>query len=270
MSSTNRQQQILEHLEAAGACSYQELARLLGVSGMTARRDVDKLAKEDGVIKTLGGVQAAGAPKHFYESAMRQRLTLNAKAKNAIARAAADLIEPPQTIFLDGSTTCLALARVLAHRSERLTIVTHSAPVCMQLGRNHDDTVISLGGQYEPNSACTVGPSTEAMAKCFFVDLAFVSTKGFSPEEGTFESAVAVYRIKQIVSSQAAMVVLLVDHSKFDQRALCKVLDLSQITTVVTDAKTTDQHITALKRKGVDVLRAPAAPEPSKVQNHAT
>ena len=82
-----------------------------------------------------------------------------------------------------------------------------------------------------------VGPAAEESARRFFVDVAFLSTKGFLPEEGTFESAMATFRIKQIIAEQAGRVCLLVDHSKFGRRALCKVLDVAQIDEVITDAE---------------------------------
>jgi DeoR/GlpR family transcriptional regulator of sugar metabolism len=253
-----RQNAILEHLDAAGACSYQDLARLLRVSEMTIRRDVDKLVRRGGVIKTLGGVQTARGPKHFYESAVQQRLAVHQLEKEQIAREAVQQVKPQQTIFLDGSTTCLVLARALAKRLRGLTVVTHSALVCLEFGRTTDSTILCLGGQFDPSSACCVGPTTEEGARRFFPDTAFLSTKGFLPEEGTFESAIATFRIKQIIAEQAARVVLLVDHSKFGQRALCKVLDIGQIDEVITDAGTSAADLALVEKRGLAVRVASA------------
>ena len=227
MNPSERQNAIVEHLDAVGACLYQDLARRLAVSEMTIRRDVDKLVRQGGVIKTLGGVQTAHAPKHLFESPVEQRLSVHRAEKEQIARAALREIQPHQTIFLDGSTTCLVLARQLAKTLRGLTVVTHSALLCMELGRIQENThpVFALGGQFDPATACLVGPTAEEAARRFFVDVAFFSTKGFLPDEGTFESSIAAIRIKQIVAEQAARVVLLVDHSKFGQRALCQALE---------------------------------------------
>ena len=78
-------------------------------------------------------------------------------------------------------------------------------------------------------------PASEEAAGQFFVDLAFMSTKGFQPTDGTFESSLSTIQIKRIIAQQCAKMMLLVDHSKFGQRALSKVLDLSQIGEVITD-----------------------------------
>jgi DeoR/GlpR family transcriptional regulator of sugar metabolism len=257
MSQTERHAAIVRHLDIVGACSYQELASLFGVSEMTIRRDVDKLVQRGGLIKTLGGVQTAHAPKHLYESAVHQRLPVHRREKEQIAIEAARQIQPLQTIFLDGSTTCLVLARRLAREPGGLTIVTHSGLVCMEFGGNTEHAVFALGGQFDLASACFVGTTAEEAARRFFVDIAFLSTKGFLPDDGTYESSIATFRIKQIIAEQAARVVLLVDHSKFAQRALCKVLDIEQIDEVITDPGVSPADLTALGSRRVTVRIAP-------------
>ena len=244
---------MVEHLDAVGACSYQDLATLLNVSEMTVRRDVDKLLQRGKLIKNLGGAQTIHAPRHFYESGVQQRLPIHRLEKNQIAREALRRIQPRATIFLDGSTTCLVLARHLAEKLQGLSVVTHSALACLEFGRATENTIHSLGGQFDPASACFVGSTAEEAARRFFVDIAFLSTKGFLPEEGTFESSIATFRIKQMVAEQAARVVLLVDHSKFGQRALCKVLDIAQIDEVITDAGTAAADLALMEQRGVVV-----------------
>lgn len=268
MRHSQRRIAILERLEAAGACSYQDLAGLLGVSEMTIRRDVEKLVAEGGVIKTLGGIQSARGPRHFYESPVQQRLAVRRREKEQIAGEALQQIQPRQTIFLDGSTTCLVLARQIAQSVRGLTVVCHSALTCLEFGQGAENTVIGLGGQFDPASACFVGPTAEETAQRFFPDTAFLSTKGFLPGEGTFESAVATFRIKQILAEQAARVVLLVDHSKFGQRALCKVLEIGQIDEVVTDLGTPTEDVVILQKRGLTVRIAPGDSRRVEVEAH--
>ena len=90
-------------------------------------------------------------------------------------------------------------------------------------------------------------------AGSFFPDLAILSTKGFIPSEGTFESSVANFRVKKVVSAQAKKVVLMVDHLKFGQRALCKVLDASRIDAVITDAGASEASLEELRAAGMEV-----------------
>lgn len=253
MTPSQRQQAIVEYLDSAGACSYQDLSLRMGVSEMTIRRDIDKLVLLGGLIKTLGGVQTAHAPNQFYESPIRERLLNHREEKEQIAKAALEQIAPNQTIFLDGSTTCLILARRLAKIGLPLTVVTYSALVCREFTGTTETIVYSLGGQFDPASGCFIGHLAEEAARQFFVDTAFYSTKGFVPDEGTFESSIATFRIKQIMAEQSTRRVLLVDHTKFGQRSLCKVLDIAQIHDVLTDAPPSADHRTSLERHGVTV-----------------
>jgi DeoR/GlpR family transcriptional regulator of sugar metabolism len=255
MNPSERQKAIVEYLDATGVCMYQDLAKRLGVSEMTIRRDVDKLVERGGVIKTLGGVQTAHAPQQLYESPIQQRLPMHRAEKEQIAREALRTLHPQQTVFLDGSTSCLVLAKYIAKELPGLTVVTHSAMVCMELGRlaENRNSVFMLGGQFDAASACFVGPTAEEAARRFFVDIAFFSTKGFLPDVGTFESSIVTIRIKQIIAEQAARVVLLADHSKFGQRALCKALDIAQIQEVVTDGAASQSDLARLEERGVTV-----------------
>jgi len=252
-----RQQAILDRLEQRGTCDYQELADAFGVSTMTIRRDVDHLARQGMLIKVLGGVQRATAPASLYESKLYARFAEHRAEKLAIARAALELIEGRQTVFLDGSTSCYELAKLLARERRVLTLVTNSALLCPELAASNQNMVVGIGGQYDPDSMCFTGPTTEEAAAKYFVDLAFVSTKGFVPDEGTFESNIANFHVKQIIARQAVKVILLVDHSKFDQRALSKVLDITQIHTVVTDDRTPAPALEVLRRHGREVHVAP-------------
>ena len=257
MNPSERQLAIVEYLDGIGVCTYQDLARLLNVSEMTIRRDVDKLVRRGVIIKTLGGVQTASAAEHLYESPVQRRLPIHRPEKEQIAREALRQIQSQQTIFLDGGTTCLVLARRLAKRMRGVTVVTHSALVCLEFGQTVENALFCLGGQFDPTSACFTGPTAEEMARRFFVDIAFFSTKGFLPQEGTFESSIATIRIKQIIAEQAAHVVLLADHSKFGQRALCKALDIKQIHEVITDAATPNAELASVQDRGLTV-RVPA------------
>jgi DeoR/GlpR family transcriptional regulator of sugar metabolism len=255
-------------LDAVGACSYQDLSRLLGVSEMTVRRDVDKLVADCRLLKTLGGVQSARGPEQFYESAVRQRLSEHRAEKEQIAAEAVRQILPGQTIFLDGSTTSLVLARQLARKVRGITIVTHSALICLESGGAADNTILSLGGQFDSSTACFVGPAAEEGVRRFFVDAAYLSTKGFLSDQGTFESAIDTFRIKQLMVEQAARTVLMVDHSKFGQRALCQVLAVEQLDEVITDAGTAADDVANLERRGVTVRIAPPG-ELAEVHTHA-
>ena len=249
---------ILDILDRQGTASYEALADWLQVSTMTVRRDCDELTRLGKIIKTIGGIQQAHAPSYLYENPIRSRIATHRTEKRAIAAKALELISNQQTIFIDGGTTNLALAKLIADRHTGLTILTNSALTCLELSPGQN-TIIGIGGEYDPGSQSFVGSHAEETAKSYFVDQAFFTTKGFLPADGTYESAVATFRIKQIIAERAVETILLVDHTKFGHRALSKVLDISQIQQVVTDEATPRSALSALRRAGVNVNVAQSA-----------
>jgi len=225
---------------------------------MSGRRDIARLAEVGEAIKTLGGAQKAHAPMNLYESSILSRLAERRAEKRAIARQAVQWIQPEQrTIFLDGGTTCLEVASALVQEGRPLTVITNSALVCLELGKSREIDIHGIGGQFDADSGCFVGPTSEEWAQSFFVDLAFISTKGFVVSEGTFESSVANLRVKRTIAEHATQVALVVDHSKFGQRALCKVLDRSEIDVILTDGRTKAEDLEALRQAGKQVLVGP-------------
>lgn len=256
LSVASRQQRILDELQAKGACTYKEFEKLLGVSSMTVRRDVDTLARRDVLIKTLGGAQYSNVPQFLYETSLSSRMGVNRPEKDQIAERAMGLIQPNQTLYIDGSTTCISLARLIAKAHIALTVITNSAIIAMEVGVSPTSKIICLGGEYDPQSASFVGVLTEEACGKFFIDMAFMSTKAFSPTEGTYESSIPTLRIKQLMAQRSSKLVLLVDHSKFGQRGLCKVLDIEAIHTVITDAKSPKGAIEVMRKGGRQVVIA--------------
>jgi DeoR family transcriptional regulator of aga operon len=254
MAPKDRARFILEFLDRRGTASYEDLAGMLQVSSMTIRRDCEELTRAGAVIRTVGGIQQGHAPAYLYENSVRERMLANRAEKSAIAAGALELVANNQTIFIDGGTTNLALAKLVGKERSGLTIVTNSALACLEMS-NGQNTIIGIGGEYDPAALSFVGPQAEDFAKSVFVDLAFFSTKGFLPAAGTYESSVATFRIKQILAQQAVETVLLVDHTKFGRRSLSKVLDISQIHHVVTDDETSDANIALLEGANVRTSR---------------
>ncbi len=258
MSAMDRRDEwLLDLLRVRGAEDYDTLAQSLGVSVMTVRRAVNRLAERGLVIKTLGGAQLAeGASSGLYESDLASRLTEHREEKRALACAMRAQLRRGETIFLDGSTTCLELAVVLRDVGPGYSFLTNSVVVGRELGRSRQHAVTMLGGQFDPASLCCVGPLCEEALNRMHFDKAVFSTKGFVPGEGTYESAAPLFRIKQMAARRSDKVFLLADHSKFGRRALCRALDMDDIDVVVTDRATPVEALRVLEQAGKEVIVA--------------
>src|SRR3954469_24266038 len=110
-----RRAQILERIQRDGGVSVADLARVHSVSAITVHRDLEQLAREGLVERVHGGarvIRGAGVMP-LIATAWGQRVEQAAGAKMAIAAYAAAMVAPCSTIFVDASSTGLALARRL-------------------------------------------------------------------------------------------------------------------------------------------------------------
>ncbi len=94
-----------------------ELAEAMGVSVMTVHRDLEALAARGVLRRFRGGVSAL--PTSVFESNLDYRLGVQLAEKEAVARAAAELVEPGMSVMLDDSTSVLALAALVRERTPR-------------------------------------------------------------------------------------------------------------------------------------------------------
>src|SRR4051794_32422324 len=122
----DRRHLILERVADEQSIHVGALARELGVSEMTIRRDIRRLERDGFLRQTYGGATA-----HLTRSldvAFNARALQHAREKRLIAMAAAPLLAPLRMAFLGVGTTVEQLARSL-HARPDLTIVTASLPI---------------------------------------------------------------------------------------------------------------------------------------------
>ena len=99
-------------IEKNGKMSLEELAKQFpDVSDMTLRRDLLELEKENKVIRVRGGAMSVLEVQKRSGEAYAQKSTINTDAKKVIAKKAVALIDDGVSLFLDGGTTALALAK---------------------------------------------------------------------------------------------------------------------------------------------------------------
>ena len=108
-----------------------ELCRRFGISEATARRDLVALTEQKAIVRTFGGGAMADYDRRFTPFA--DRLKVSPRAKARIAVAAASLITPGMTVFLDAGTTVSTVAERLRRRPMPVRVVTNSLAVADRL-----------------------------------------------------------------------------------------------------------------------------------------
>jgi DeoR family glycerol-3-phosphate regulon repressor len=249
-----RQAGLLERLAASGFMSVGELAAATGVSEITVRRDLVRLERSGVIRRTHGGAlpvnETVFDPEEPSFGARRRR---NAEAKAAIAKAAARLVRPGQSIAIDTGSTALELARQLAGR-ERLTIVTNSTRVAGVLA-DQPNPVYLPAGRVRGEELSICGSSAVEAIQSFQFDLFFLGISGLTPE-GAYDYSPEDAEVKRALIERTSRVVVLCDQSKFNRRALVRVAHLAQLDVLVCDRTPKGALATALGVAGVTVEQA--------------
>ena len=92
MFAIERQQRILEKLKEDGAVSVSKLSAEFSVAEETIRRDLEKLEKQEKLLRTHGG--AVPVDDNKYEPSLEKRRKINVEGKEKVAVLAAQLISP--------------------------------------------------------------------------------------------------------------------------------------------------------------------------------
>lgn len=228
----NRKKEILNIVEQLEIVSYPELAKRIGVSTMTIRRDINELEKEEKIIKEHGGVRKLLAVK-----ATTEKLTLNIEEKKYMAKIANQIIQPDSVIYLGAGTSVLHLAKQLDNNHKH--ILTNSLFTFNWLVENNFNNVLLTGGEYVDRTGEFHGVHSERLVQDFLIDYAFIATNGIVDNNMTTFSPFCG-RLQSTVMEHSKETYLLVDHSKFNVSDSYIFGKLDQLTAVISDDKLSD------------------------------
>lgn len=254
MSLNPRQIRLLKQLHLNGACSLEDLARHLQVTVQTVRRDVQRLAETNQLVRFHGG---ARLPASTTENiAYRQRAQLHANEKQRIAQAIAREIPNDCSLMINIGTTTEAIAQALSGHTG-LRIITNNVNVVHTLGHQPGCEVLLAGGTVRPRDLAIVGEATVEFIRQFRVDIALMGISGIE-DDGTLRD----YDYREVKVSQAIMqsaheVWMACDTSKFNRPAMVRLGNLSQIDRLFTGATPPEPFPALLKEAHVDCVIAP-------------
>jgi DeoR/GlpR family transcriptional regulator of sugar metabolism len=233
--------QIRQLVNAKGVVRVSELAARFEVSDMTVRRDLSELEKLGAIEKTFGA--AVSSEQASFESSVSERMHLRQAHKRAIAKAAAQLVDPGDTVAIDASTTGLALAQEL--RLHNVHIVTSGLDVAQAL-RGGAATVITTGGTLRERSGGFVGPLALRSLEHIRVDKAFFSAKGVLVPDGFVDSDLGEVDVKRMLLSTAARIFALLDSSKYGKRAMGVISGFDTVERLISDDELDEDALAAL------------------------
>ena len=181
LTMDERRETIVEFLKKEAKISVEELAERLKVSQVTIRKDLDTLEKR-GLIERSHG-NAMFSQQSRFNIAFLEKLQLQAREKELIAKAAAAYVHEGDSIILDSGTTTLSLAKALVGRFKSLFVITNSVPAALELTKAGYDLLL-VGGQVRNHSLALIGPWGVKNLESYHVDRAFMGTSGITLAHG--------------------------------------------------------------------------------------
>jgi DeoR/GlpR family transcriptional regulator of sugar metabolism len=254
LSKARREAQLREALRRLGEVEVRDMARQLGVSEMTVRRDLDRLERAGHVHRTHGGAVAAERLGFEFDFVVRRQA--NQRAKRAIAAEALRLLQPGDRVLLDAGTTTLELASLL--RGLRgLVVITPSLAVASELQFADEVQTILLGGILRKGSPDLTGEVTESVLERLSVDIAFQGADGIGLDGSLYTADLSVARVDEKVRMRSARTYVLADSSKVGRTALARHGRLQDMTGWITDAGISPASLAQFRALGVEVRVVP-------------
>jgi DeoR/GlpR family transcriptional regulator of sugar metabolism len=239
-------------IRESGVIGSEEICRRLAVSPATVRRDLDQLERAGAIRRVHGG--AVSVESRLDEPGFADKTSLAAREKRRIAEAALAFVESGDTIFLDGGSTVLELARLLRERTN-LAVVTNSLHAAHELA-GRGPRLILIGGELRRLSQTLVGPLTRHVLEGLHLDKAFMGTIGLSLKEGLTTTDPSEAYTKELVMSQARQVIVLADSSKAGKISFARAGNWNNVHVLITDKSVDKDFAKELVKKNIKLVRA--------------
>lgn len=251
MFPDERRATIARLIDETGRVTVSELAARLGVTEDLVRRDLKQLADEGRCQKVYGG---ATRVENVRERPMSARLDRHAPEKLAIARKALPLVSAGQTVYLDMSSTCVRLARLIAESGLECTVVTPMVDALVALAGARSVTALCCGGTMRAELSGLTGSIALDVVGRFRFDAAFMGAYGMDAETGevsTFDADDGA--LKAAAMARASQAYLLCESAKFSAFGTYRFASLADFDALVCDAET-GTGVDRVRSLGVDVL----------------
>ena len=250
----HRRRQILDLVKSKGAAHVNSLAQKFGVSAVTIRNDLSKLEEAGELLRDRGGaITSPPARKIKHLLGLNERATLNLEAKQRIGKAAAQFVQPGDTIIMDAGTTVVEMTSHLTGIAP-LTVVTNALNVALTIGSTSEAQVILLGGMLSREASSTVGPLAEQTLANLSVNKVFLGTQALDLQDGLTDTTLEIAQVKRAMIKAAKQVVLLADSAKWNHTGFIKVAQLAEVDVLISDDKLPKNARAAIEQLGIQLL----------------
>lgn len=242
-----RQQRMMDLITRDGEVKLSELREMFDVTEMTIRRDLEKLELSGLVRRIFGGAILVGK-----DIALQERTGVLTEEKMRIGKRAAELLRPNESIFLDGGSTTLQIAKFIQPELN-VTVVTNAINIAQELHAKRVSTIL-IGGVLLEQTSTLIGPiAIDNIAQLAF-DRVFLGATGLTSNHGFSNSNMHEAEIKRLAITKASDVNIVMDHTKFGTHGLFSFAILASVNRVITDRPPEPSVIEACEEQGVEIV----------------
>jgi len=248
----DRQKRIYDLLRKKGVVKVNELSKMLGVSDLTIRRDLDVLGSKKLLERTHGG--AIYNYRMSREPLYNQKYRIHTEEKRAIGQAVIELVEEGDTLLINSGSTTHQVIHYLKEKKAR--IITSNLDAIPE-ARDSNIELILIGGLFRVQSNSLVGALASISLQQVYGSKAIIGVDGVSFKYGLTTPILEEAEVaRKMIDCTPGTVIVVADHSKMGVVSNFVTAPIDKVNILVTDDKIDDEYRNSLEKIGIRVVVA--------------
>lgn len=242
-----RRNKILEVLERVGDVKVEELCETLHVTPITIRRDLQYLEDHELVERYYGGVRIKNTPENYE---LRDETDIY---RERIAKFAASLVEDGDTIFINTSSTALAMVPYI--HAKNVVVITNNGNA-ITIPHSAEVTIILTGGELRHIKGTMVGEFALDNINMVSTRKTFLGCSGLSSQAGMTTDILNEVKINEAMLHRCVeKAYILADHKKIGKTCSFVSCPLETLTHIITDEKADKSEVSRFIHQGIKVIQ---------------
>lgn len=246
-----RHNEITKLLRGNGSLSVNDLAARLSVTPATIRRDLSQL-EQTGVVTRSFGTASYAVPSNMREIEPTNVEDDKELLRRKIAKAAAEIVEDGDVLFLNSSATASLILEYLNEKS--VTILTNN---CRIINRNKAKHVqlLLVGGEVYGKKQSLIGQFALDTISRVVASKAILGVSGISAQGGLTSVILPETQINlQMLNQCKGPRIVVADGSKVGVTENYYSGNLRDVTHLITDSSADDKSLQEIRDAGVVVI----------------
>ncbi len=249
--SNERHAAIVDIVSKNHFVTVKDLAKTLGVSEMTIRRDVVVLSENNLVKQVYGGITPTRENSNGKYS-LSEEEKKNYDKKRKIAEKALSLLSPNDIIYLDRGTTIQTLSGMIPDTP--LTVITNSFASLEAVTKLTECHVIAIGGEFSHKPRVFYNQEISSFFTQYRANKCFIGATGVSVKMGVTCSYPNDVPVKKSMMKSSLEKILLVDSTKFGAVSTCAFASVEDFDVIITEDGIKKEDKEELESLGILVI----------------